>query len=229
MLTCRLKMSLTCMSWVLAGKHSLLRHPDLRRSFVRGCSDSHCPMHLAEGRPHSHGENPELLLISAGAAFVPGHFSSGRNWVQGVHPGLHRQDGYVNKDTGNTNARPAEVCVPDTTSCCRCCPLKCNCRHPFLLPGFIHGCVSLLNMCVYLCEKQTSCRPVIALRRTYISPSAGAVVPGVRRECLPHHPCTCLPAQVLERHNQHSKIGRKCLKGFKMDLLQSSSRFLLSC
>ena len=35
MLTCRPRTSLTCMSWALAGKHSLLRHPDPLRSFVR--------------------------------------------------------------------------------------------------------------------------------------------------------------------------------------------------
>jgi hypothetical protein len=34
--------------------------------------------------------------------------------------------------------------------------------------------------CVYLCEKQTARRPLIAPLRTRISPSTGAVVPGAR-------------------------------------------------
>jgi hypothetical protein len=41
-----------------------------------------------------HGEQPGLLSINNDTAFVPDHFSSEQNWAQGLHPALHRPDGY---------------------------------------------------------------------------------------------------------------------------------------
>src|SRR5581483_5097864 len=58
-------------------------------------------------------------------------------------------------DRANTNARPAAVCVPDTTSCFRCCPHKCNCRHPHVAPMFRpRSCLTAWHVCTCVESKQ---------------------------------------------------------------------------
>jgi hypothetical protein len=67
---------------------------------------------------------------------------------------------------GNTNIRSAAVCVPDTTGCSRCCPLKVQLSPSYFCSQASSKAMSHCLTCVCLCQKQTICRPLIARRWT---------------------------------------------------------------
>jgi hypothetical protein len=133
------------MSWALAGKHSLLQHPDPYTLFVHQPRFLTPPARRASPQP---GEQPKLFLISHGTAFVPGHFSSGRGRAQGLYPGLHRQNGYGNMSRGIQTRGPLR-CVSQTPRVAPAAvPLSATVAILLLLPRSVQGHVSLPDMCV---------------------------------------------------------------------------------